>query len=170
MSSNNPCYNCRKMKFLVLLTAYFINTATLCQAQQDKSVDKLNRSITGILFELNSFLKDCRVYSFALKIEYKDLKITDISLSDSVDSLYMAEFIKLKDELDFTELNSYLKANNLRSAVFIKPIYYGLYYSWCESAPENLNDLNNSMRFKGIEFTGNNIRLKPHVMTLRAAH
>lgn len=156
-----------KKHLLYCLICCFLTT--LCQAQQDKSVSKLDISIGGILLDLHSSLKECKLYNFALKIEYKNLNITDISLSDGVDSLFKIEFMKQKDKLDFTEASSYLKANNLQSAMFIKPIFYG-FYPWCENAYENVNDLTHSMRFKGIEFTGNNIRLKPLVMILKPAH
>lgn len=157
-----------KKHLLYCLICCFL--ATICQAQQDKSVTKLDRSIVNLLLDTDSSLRDYKLHNFTLKIEYKDLKISNIQLSDNVDSLFARTYLKRINELNFSELNSYLEEQNLRSAVFIKPIYYLLCRTQCEEAILNLNDLNNSMNFKGKTFVGQNIRLAPHIMILRPMH
>lgn len=158
------------MKKYFLLSIFVASFFTVCHSQQIESQDKLNQSIGRVLLDLNSLFKDCKLYNFMLKIEYKDLEIIDISLSDGVDSLFIVEFMKQKDKLDFIALNSYLKSHNLQSATFIKPVYYILSHSRCRGYIESLKYLNNMMRFNGIEFIGSNIRLMPYVRELKAAH
>lgn len=153
--------------FLILILTVCLSTAN---AQNQGDFTKFNHELNRVLLDLSTKFLDCKYKHYTLKIEVNDSQKLDVSVSDSVDSLYRVNLIGKIKKLDTTPFFNYLTSNQLTSAVFLKRLTFSAINSRCPEPAIELSQIQDFMKFNGKEFIGQSIWLEPDFLRMFPLH
>lgn len=148
----------KKIRIIFGVVLFTVNIYNAYSQSNDPLIHKFHVSMVSYLQYPDSLKKNKIPVITILKIDINETgTVKDMELSDSADSIFKKTFIENKKFLDIGAIAKYVKHEKLKNAVLLLPIR--LYIFGNETV--NINLLNKTMRFQGLNFKGKAVILPP---------
>lgn len=150
---SNNAFSRRRFFFVILLLLFSFNVYS---QKIDSNLKAFQNSLTSIITSSSlNYGADCKSKVFILKIILDDSKkIKNITLSDSLDSLYKRNFMNSLNKIDTLALESYAKTKNYPSNTYLTYFSYAIKGDDCPVSTFDSLKLNLLNQFDGLDFTG----------------